>query len=61
MIREVSQREFTQHNGEFEDELHTFNPDSPCGIALATSEGERLCREGNVEAFQVWSLVTVEG
>lgn len=43
-IREVGQREFAQHNGEFPD------------ITAAAQAGERLCTEGNVEAFQVWDL-----
>ncbi len=43
-IREVGQREFVQHNGEFDD------------ITAAANQGEKLCTEGNVEAFQVWDL-----
>lgn len=46
LIREVGQREFVAHNGEY--------PDAPA----AATEGERVCREGSGEAFQVWVLVT---
>lgn len=48
LIREVGGREFTQQNGEFPD------------AAVASTEGERLCVEGNVEAFQVWVLVAAK-
>ena len=43
-IREVGQREFVQHNGEFPTTRE------------AEMQGEKLCTEGNVEAFQVWAL-----
>lgn len=56
LIREVGQREFVQHNGEFEDEQ---NPRAS-GEERAHREGERLTNEGNVEAFQVWPLVTTK-
>lgn len=71
MIREVGQREFTQHNGEFENtpEISGIGDAEGCATGYAPKrtgpenavvEGERLCREGNVEAFQVWSLVTTK-
>lgn len=44
LIREVGQREFIQHNGEFPSEEE------------AEAKGEQLCIGGNVEAFQVWTL-----
>lgn len=47
-VREVGQREFVVHNGEFET------------VALAQQEGEKLCTEGNVEAFQVWELAVAK-
>lgn len=43
--REVGQREFAKVNGDFPD------------AQAAQSAGEDLCRNGNVEAFEVWSLV----
>ena len=46
LVREVGQREFVQNNGEYPD------------VPTATAEGERVCREGAGEAFQVWVLVT---
>jgi hypothetical protein len=48
LVREVGQRDFVQHNGDFAD------------AGLATTEGERLTKEGNVEAFQTWVLVTAK-
>lgn len=65
LIREVGQREFVQHNGDFED---VYDPtDEPDKVVFArtaedeaTRHGERLTTEGNVEAFQVWSLVTTK-
>lgn len=71
LIREVGQREFVQHNGDFIDTPAkpgmsgaagpplTAEP-ARSGVELATQEGERLCAEGNVEAFQVWELVTTK-
>lgn len=67
LIREVGQREFVQHNGDYSDD----DPNAPypagmerpiCmnGELKADIEGERLTSEGNVEAFQVWSLVTAK-
>jgi hypothetical protein len=41
-IREVGEREFVPHNGEYET------------ITEAAQEGEKLCTQGNVEAFEVW-------
>lgn len=58
MIREVGQREFVQHNGDFTTTQANDEPRPSSGVQEAINEGERLCAEGNVEAFQVWSLVT---
>ncbi len=55
-VREVGAREFSQHNGEFADDPILPGASSMCGETRALEEGERLCREGNVEAFQVWTL-----
>lgn len=44
-VREVGQREFTKNNGDFPD------------AEAAQKAGEDLCRNGNVEEFEVWSLV----
>lgn len=41
-VREVGQREFTKQNGDFDT------------CAEAQQAGEDLCRNGNVEAFEVW-------
>jgi len=61
LIREVSAREFVQHNGDYVD-LYDGQHDSAAlvqtAIDRAIAEGERLCAEGNVEAFQVWELRT---
>lgn len=54
LIREVGGREFTAFNGDYVDE------DERTASEAATLEGERLCTEGNVEAFQVWELVTTK-
>lgn len=43
-VREVGQREFAKQNGDFD----TTN--------AAFAAGEELCRNGNVEAFEVWNL-----
>jgi hypothetical protein len=65
MIREVGQREFVSHNGDFNDDDPTLEifqgPDAVTpvsGVKHALAEGERLCASGNVEAFQVWELRT---
>jgi len=67
LIREVGQREFVQHNGDFNDDdpkAAYQGDDQPkqflTGPQKADAEGERLCAEGNVEAFQVWELVTTK-
>jgi len=52
MIREVGQREFIAFNGDYVD------TDTTEAVEYAIREGERLCAEGNVEAFQVWELRT---
>jgi hypothetical protein len=64
LVREVGQREFVQHNGDFDDDpLHVSAPVGTVpgvpqtGEQKADATGERLTVEGNVEAFQVWSLV----
>ena len=54
MVREVGQRDFVQHNGDYVD------TDAHPADWYANAEGERLCEEGNVEAFQVWQLVTTK-
>lgn len=65
-VREVGQREFVQHNGEFEDDANAENPATQGSLTPLTAEqkacelGEKLCREGNVEAFQVFALVTAK-
>lgn len=62
-VREVGQREFVQHNGEFEDEPGCevrADPPFKTGEELAIALGERLTVEGNVEAFQVWTLHTAK-
>ncbi len=43
-VREVGQREFAKQNGDFPDHLTAYEA------------GEELCRNGNVEAFEVWEL-----
>lgn len=67
LIREVGQREFVQHNGDYsDDDPNAAYPDGTerpvcmSGELKADAEGERLTSEGNVEAFQVWSLVTTK-
>lgn len=60
LIREVGQREFVSHNGNYEDDVDLSMPNSQTGEQIAAAEGERLCASGNVEAFQVWSLVTAK-
>ncbi len=73
LVREVGQREFVQHNGEFDNQtLNAAGAVIPMGtqaagpftylsgVEAATAEGERLCAEGNVEAFQVWTLVAAK-
>lgn len=68
LIREVGQREFVQHNGDFEaspevPEMHNedgtiaidYEP-SRTDVENAYALGTKLCAEGNVEAFQVWKL-----
>lgn len=66
LIREVGQREFVQHNGDFvaSDEIpgaegSEYIPPRT-DIENATMAGEKLCANGNVEAFQVWSLVAAK-
>lgn len=65
-VREVGQREFVQHNGEFEDDVPAAyaNGEDPPTVLTAEQKacelGEKLCREGNVEAFQVFALVTAK-
>lgn len=60
LIREVGGREFVQHNGDYEDDPHPNiligRELDQTGYEKASAEGERMCREGNVEAFQVWVL-----
>jgi hypothetical protein len=60
LIREVGQREFVQHNGDFLDTEEYDANGNDSGVTKAGFEGERLCAEGNVEAFQVWELVTTK-
>lgn len=66
MVREVGQREFLTHVPDFSDDEYPHDrmtaSDGPffTGIDKAEAEGLRLCAEGNVEAFQVWSLVTTK-
>lgn len=71
LIREVGQREFVSHNGNYEDAPANDGKVFPAegeqvfvpamtGEQLAAAEGERLCASGNVEAFQVWQLVTTK-
>lgn len=43
-IREVNAREFIQSGGDFVDALS------------ATQEGEKICANGNGEAYEVWEL-----
>ena len=60
-VREVGSTRFEQHNGDFEDDDPTSCTDPLNPVADATkarAEGERLCREGNVEEFQVWNLAS---
>jgi len=59
MVREVGQREFVQHNGDYLD-LKPDDMPRVSAIECAAAEGERLCEEGNVEAFQVWQLVSTK-
>lgn len=60
MVREVGAREFLTHTPDFEDEISVPMTEGRLakGTALlqAEAEGLRLCVEGNVEAFQVWTL-----
>lgn len=70
LIREVGSREFAAYNGDYNasaevpgitaaDEQATVQYQPPrTAEDNAIAEGERLCAEGNVEAFQVWTLVT---
>lgn len=58
LIREVGQREFVNHNGNYENDADLTAPNSQTGEQIATAEGERLCASGNVEAFEVWSRVS---
>lgn len=76
LVREVGQREFSAYNGPFEDTPEVsgiravddngkVTDDVQCqpprtAVENAAKEGERLCAEGNVEAFQVWQLVTTK-
>ena len=63
LVREVGAREFVQHNSEYEDDpardSAAVEDQAPAltGVDKAAAEGQRLTVEGNVEAFQVWSLV----
>lgn len=54
LIREVGQREFVAFNGDYVDE------DERTASEAAAIEGERICTEGNGEAFQVWELVATK-
>lgn len=68
LIRESGAREFTQFNGDYENVAPQPSHITEAGVQVgegtpartdvecASAEGERLCREGNVEAFQVWTL-----
>lgn len=60
LIREVGQREFVQHNGDFVDDGDLDHVEAQTDIEKATAKGEQLTVEGNVEAFQVWSLVATK-
>jgi hypothetical protein len=67
LIREVGQREFVQHNGDFTDDdpsLEIFAGDNAVapasGERKANAAGERLTVEGNVEAFEVWVRVSAK-
>lgn len=68
-VREVGAREFVQHNGDFEDDPGIKEVRTIPGVTVTSGQtaeekaaelGERLTVEGNVEAFQVWSLVTAK-
>lgn len=54
LIREVSGREFVAFNGNYVDQ------DDMTAAEAATAEGERICTDGNGEAFQVWELITAK-
>ncbi len=64
LVREVGQRDYTQYNGDFNDEVFDERLSQTLGEnyyirtgeQIAHAEGERLTREGNVEAFQIWTL-----
>lgn len=67
LIREVGAREFVNFNGDYLDDdtdapwiADEVRPPCRTGAMKAEAEGERLCAEGNVEAFQVWELVTTK-
>lgn len=57
LVREVNAREFTQHAADYLDDApDTSGVDAASAVEKATVQGERLCRDGNVEEFQVWTL-----
>ncbi len=51
-IRETGATKFVQENGAFEDD----DAAQFTGATAAHAKGSQMCLEGNVEAFEVWTL-----